>query len=220
MNKELSITSSNIISSNVTKFKQAQTLSKEQAKEIMKTVTLPKHLVGGDEDTTLSLLSLAIGQCHELGLPPMTYYSKFYPVNGSMHPSIHVWYHKAAKNFIEVDVIEDRAIVNRPVIKDGEESFVKDYRTTVAIRYKNKELGTVENKQESVYWSEIIKAGLDKKEAYVKYPGIQMRHWCFRNLIRTCRQDILSGSELYTAEEIMDINNINYTYDSEGNLIN
>jgi len=210
----------NIVSSNVEKFKQAELLNKEQAKNIYKTLTIPKHLLSSDEESTINLLALAVAQCNELKIPAVTYFSKFFPVNGVLQPSIHIWYYLASKNKIEVDVLEDRVIVDRETLDSkGEVSKVKDFRTTVQIRYYNPVLKTIEHKKESVYWSEIVKAGLHTKEAYIKYPGIQMRHWCFRQLIRTNRQDILGNIEIYTAEEIMDFSNINYSYDSEGNLI-
>jgi hypothetical protein len=219
------IQSNNIVFDNVKKYQESQLVSKELSKEFLKSLTLPAHLAkAGSEEATLTLLSLAIGQCRELDLPPMSYFNKFFPVNGSMLPSIHVWYHLAARNRIEIEVIEDRALIDREVlvnVETGETKIIKDYRTTVSIKYYNPVLKAVFEKKESVHWfGDIVKAELDKKETYKKYPGAQMKHWCFRNLIRTHRQDILSGlTDPYTAEEMMDVRNIDYSYDSDGNLI-
>jgi len=225
MSEELAnISGTSIVSDNLRKYQASQLVTKEQAKEFMKTMTLPAHfLKAGSEEATMTLLALVIGQCRELALPPMTYYNKFFPTPGGILPSIHVWYHLAARNKIEVDVIEDRALVDREALVNpdtGETKILKDFRTTLSITYYNPVLKKVFEKKESVYWSEIVRAELDKKETYKKYPGNQMKHWCFRNLIRTHRQDILSGmTDVYTAEEMMDVNNIAYDYDSEGNLI-
>lgn len=208
------------IESNVELMKKAKELTKEEAKDLMKSITLPKHLIMNTPEATENILVLAIETCKELNLPVRSYYSKLFPVNGALYPSIHIWYHLAARNKIEFDVIKSFVPVERKVLtKDNDIVSINDIVTECQIRYKNEHLNTIETKSYSVSLTEIKNAGLLDKETYKKYLPTQMIHWCFRNLIRIHRQDILANCEIYTAEEMMDVQNINYGYDENGEVI-
>lgn len=209
----------NRVGANVDIIRKAKELNREEAKDLMKSITLPKHLIMNSAESTENMLVLAIETCKELGLPVRSFYSKFFPVNGALLPSIHVWYYLASKNKIEFSVIRSLEPIERQVFSKDEIITIKDAVTECEIKYKNDHLGTIETKRYSVFLTEIKQADLHTKDTYKKYLSTQMIHWCFRNLIRMHRQDILGGGEVYTAEEMMDVQNVSYQYDENGETI-
>jgi hypothetical protein len=147
----------------------------------------------------------------EMGISPWVAVQNIHNIKGKPTAGIHIFTGIAQANGIIVDVIEDFA----PVLKDG--SPTGNHRTTVEITRKYDKLGLVKVHKFSKTWNELALTGLTDRDNYRKRPKTMLRTRTIVEALRLYGASYYLG--LYETTEIMDIVDMDYTTDEDGNVI-
>jgi hypothetical protein len=167
-----------------------------------------------DDDTRDKAIGAVIAVVEygrEMGVTPWVALHGMHVVQGKVVMGIHIFLGMALKNNILVDVVEDFKSIKTSEGKTG------NYITTVEITRKYKEFdGLVKTYTFSKRWSEIKKAGLDQRDNYQKRPIAMLRTRCITEALRLYAADIYMGT--YETSEMLDVTDVSYTIDDDGNV--
>lgn len=147
----------------------------------------------------------------ELNITPWVALHGMHVVQGKVVMGIHMYMGLAQKNNIIIDIVEDY------VKKYNEKKQLVDVVTTVEItrKYDNFD-GLVKTHRFTKGWKEITKAGLDKRDNYVKRPNLMLRTRCITEALRLYAADIFMGT--YETTEMIDTTGATYDVDDDGNM--
>ena len=147
----------------------------------------------------------------EMGINPWIAVQNIHNIKGKPTAGIHIFTGIAQANGIIIDVIEDFA----PVA--NKEGVVTNHRTTVEITRKYDKLNTVKVHRFSKTWNELALTGLTDRDNYVKRPKTMLRTRTITEALRLYAASYFLG--LYETTEMMDVVDMQYATDEEGNVV-
>ena len=189
------------------------------AVEMIKSGLLPDTLATPGQLEDEELVDKAIGAViavveygRELKITPWVALNGLHVVQGKVVMGIHMYMGLALKNDIIVDVVQDYERILKP---DGKS--LRDIETTVEITRYFKILDTTKTFRFTKRWSEIIKAGLDKRDNYVKRGPLMLRTRCITEALRLYAADVFMGT--YESSEMADVKDMEYTVEEDGTVV-
>ena len=147
----------------------------------------------------------------EMGINPWIAVQNIHNIKGKPTAGIHIFTGIAQANGIIIDVVEDFVPVTN---KDGK---VTNHRTTVEITRKYDKVGVTKVHKFSKTWNELVLTGLTTRDNYVKRPKTMLRIRTITDALRLYAASYFLG--LYETTEMMDVVDMNYRTDEEGNVI-
>lgn len=191
---------------------------KEYAEEMIRGGLLPDTLatVGDlddpeDKARAIGAVISVVEYGSEMGINPWIAVQNIHNIQGKPTAGIHIFTGIAQANGMIIDVVED---FKRILDKAGK---LVDIITTVEITRKYDKLNVVKVHSFTKRWSELKKAGLTERDNYKKRPETMLRTRAITEALRLYGSSFFLG--LYETSEMMDVTNLEYTTDEEGNVV-
>jgi len=180
------------------------------------TLASPDHLLDEEyRDKAIGGVIAIVEYGRELGISPWIALNGMHVVQGKVVVGIHMYMGLALRKGIMVDIVSDYKKIYKG---EGKAKKLIDYETVIEITRKYPLLNDlVKTHSFTKRWSEIIKAGLDKRDNYKKRGPLMLRTRATTEALRFYCADLFSG--IYETGEQYDSTGNTYDVDESGNVI-